>query len=169
MYDNKRALGTLAENLVYNYFKNAGSTVEFSKSEYDSQKDLLIDGEETEVKYQTIFHFFKSHTFGNSPIKAFTVPITSGHNKVVAQNQLDKCLNAKRWIIVQNPSDKLGEKTVKIWEAPVLGKRRFGLSLNSKDGRIVAGFPLSSFKLLADINDRSLYSKIKSLDFSKFS
>ena len=168
MQSNKKALGDLAEKIVFDYFRSIGSSVEFSTNEYDSEKDLIIDGKTVEVKFQTIYHFFKSYCFGNKPIKAFTVPITSSYNKL-AQNQLDKCLNADRWIVVQNPSDKLGEKTIKIWEAPPLGKRRFGNTLNTKDGRIVAGFPLSSFNLLVDIDDRSLYNKIKSLNFSKFS
>jgi len=168
MQKDKKALGDLAERLVFNYFKSKGSSVEFSTNKYDSQKDLIVDGKTVEVKFQTIYHFFKSYCFGNNKIKAFTVPITVGSNKL-AQNQLDKCLNVDRWIIVQNPSDRLREKTIKIWEAPPLGERRFGFSLNSKDMRIVAGFPLSTFNLLVDIDDKPLYNKIKSLDFSKFS
>lgn len=164
---SKEVLGTLAERIVREYFEALGSVVEMATDPFDQTKDMLIDGKKTEVKFQTIFHYFKSYDQEN-PYPAFTVPVTVQSHKV-AQNQLDKCLNAERWIIVQNPSDKLKEKTIKIWEAPPLGSRRFKLSRNSKDGRIVAGFAKSMFELLVDIEHEPLYKKIKSLDCSQFS
>jgi len=164
---SKEALGDLAERVVREYFEALGSVVEMSTDPFDQTKDMLIDKKKTEVKFQTIFHYFKSYDQEN-PYQAFTVPVTMSSYKV-AQNQLDKCLNAERWIILQNPSDKLKEKTIKIWEAPPLGERRFKLARNSNDGRIVAGFAKSMFKLLVDIDHKPLYKKIKSLDCSSFS
>jgi hypothetical protein len=164
---SKEALGSLAERIVKSYFESIGSAVEMSTDSFDQSKDMLIDGKKTEVKFQTIFHYFKSYD-QEAPYPAFTVPITVQSHKV-AQNQLDKCLNADRWIIVQNPSDRLKERTVKIWEAPPLGKRRFKIARNSKDGRIVAGFRMDTFKLLINIDHKPLYKKIKSLDNASFS
>jgi hypothetical protein len=164
---SEKALGDLAERVVREYFETLGSIVEMATDPFDQTKDMLVDKKKTEVKFQTIFHYFKSYD-QEKPYPAFTVPITSSSHKVV-QNQLDKCLNAERWIILQNPSDKLKEKTIKIWEAPPPGERRFKLARNSKDGRVVAGFAMSMFKLLIDIDHEPLYKKIKSLDFSQFS
>jgi hypothetical protein len=164
---SKDALGILAERVVKEYFEALGSVVEMATDPFDQTMDMLIDGLRTEVKFQTIYHYFKSYD-KEKPYPAFTVPVTLSSHKV-AQNQLDKCLNADRWIIVQNPSDKLNQKTIKIWEAPPLGQRRFKLIRNSKDGRVIAGFPMSVFKLLIDIKHEPLYKKIKSLDCSQFS
>ena len=164
---SKDALGTLAERVVKEYFESLGSKVEMALDPFDQTMDMLIDGLRTEVKFQTIYHYFKSYDHEKA-YAAFTVPVTVSSHKV-AQNQLDKCLNADRWIIVQNPSVKLNQRTIKIWEAPPLGQRRFKLIRNSKDGRIIAGFPMSVFKLLIDIEHEPLYKRIKSLDISKFS
>jgi hypothetical protein len=113
---SKKELGDLAEHIVKGYFESIGSKVEMALDPFDQTMDMVIDGLRTEVKFQTIYHYFKSYDQENV-YPAFTVPITTNQHKV-AQNQLDKCLNAHRWIIVQNPSDSLNEKTVKIWEAP---------------------------------------------------
>ena len=164
---SKKELGDLAERIVKNYFKSKGSTVEMSIDPFDQTMDMLIDGLRTEVKFQTIYYYFKSYD-QEKPYPAFTVPVTTSQYKV-AQNQLDKCLNADRWIIVQNPSERLNEKTVKIWEAPPLGQRRFKLIRNNKDGRVTAGFPMSVFNLLVDIDHKPIYNKIKQLNFSTFS
>lgn len=164
---SEQEIGALAERLVKSYFESKGSDVQVSPDPFDGEKDLIIDGARTEVKFQTIYHKFKTYN-ENEPYKAFTVAITSTFDKV-AQNQLDKCLNADRWIVVQNPSNRLGEKTVKIWEAPKLGERRFKINRNRNDGRIVAGFPLECFELLVDIDHEPLYNKIKRLEKAQFS
>lgn len=163
-----KKLGDLAEKIVKEYFEQRGSSVTMAEDPFDHTMDMQIDGESTEVKFMTIYHYFKSHATRGEFKQAFTVPITTRDNKV-AQNQLDKCLNATRWIIVQNPSEKNKEKTVKIWQAPPLGKRRFSIIQNSKDKRIVAGFLKEDFELIVDIDDKMIYNKIKSLDFSAFS
>lgn len=171
MFDTKeriQSLGNLAESVVKNYFEKNGSVVKMATDPFDSSMDMLIDGKTTEVKFMTIRHYFKSHATKGKVEPAFTVPITTRDNRV-AQNQLDKCLNAERWIIVQNPSDKEHETTIKVWEAPPLGHRRFSIIQNSNDRRIIAGFLMKDFKLLVDINDRELYNRIKSLDISQFS
>lgn len=160
-------LGNLSERIVAAYFEHLGSIVEPSTDPYDGSKDMLIDKVRTEVKFQTIYHYFKPYNV-STPYKAFTVPVETAGGKV-SQNQLDKCLNAERWIIVQNPSSKLNEKFIRLWEAPPLGQRRFKTIRNKHDGRIVAGFPLSSFTKIVDINNKELYNKIKQLNISEFS
>lgn len=171
MFDTKekiKSLGDLAEDVVKNYFEKTGSVVKMATDPFDASMDMLVDGKTTEVKFMTIRHYFKSHATNGKIEPAFTVPITTG-NARVAQNQLDKCLNAERWIIVQNPSSKKNETTIKLWEAPSLGKRRFSIIRNSNDGRIIAGFLMKDFKLLIDIDDVMLYNEIKSLDISNYS
>jgi len=171
MFDIKekiQSLGNLAEDVVKNYFEKTGSVVEMATDPFDASMDMLVDGKTTEVKFMTIRHYFKSHATKGNVEPAFTVPITTRDGRV-AQNQLDKCLNAERWIIVQNPSDMKNETTIKLWEAPPLGKRRFSNIRNSNDGRIIAGFLMKDFKLLVDIDDRVLYNKIKSLNISNYS
>lgn len=163
-----KTLGDLAERVVKYYFENKGSVVEMATDPFDSSMDMLIDGETTEVKFMTIRHYFKSYATKGKVEPAFTVPITTRDNRV-AQNQLDKCLNAKRWIIVQNPSDKQKETTIKLWEAPPLGQRRFSIIQNSNDKRIIAGFLMKDFKLLVDMYDHELYNTIKRLDVSQYS
>ena len=163
---NMAALGAYSERLVQYYFESKGSKVQKSSSMYDDKKDILIDGASTEVKFQTIYYNFKSYD-RSEPYMAFTVPIITGDSNKVAQNQLMKCVNVERWIIVQNPA-KPNERTIKIWEAPPLGQRKFKIIQNSKDKRITAGFPLSDFKLLVDIDNKAIFKKIKDLQFSKW-
>lgn len=160
---NMKELGDLAELVVKEYFSNKGSVVEMSADPFDGVKDMTIDGAHTEVKFQTIYHRFRSYD-REEFYEAFTVPITSSNNKV-SQNQLDKCLNADRWLILQNPT---GDKRIKLWEAPPLGKRRFKIIRNSKDGRITAGFAKSMFKNVFDIEHDSLYNKISRLNMSRY-
>ena len=171
MYNVKeriKSLGNLAEEVVKDYFEKNGSVVEMATDPFDGTMDMLIDGKRCEVKFMTLYHFFKSYATRGTALQAFTVPITQRDGRV-AQNQLDKCLNADRWFIVQNPSGRLGEKTIKIWEAPPPGQRRFSNIQNSKDRRIIAGFLKKDFKVLVDIDNPTLYNKIKSLDISQFS
>lgn len=164
---SKNALGKLGERIVKEYFESQGSKVEMALDPFDQTMDMTIDGVRTEVKFQTIYHFFKSYD-REKPYPAFTVAVDTNNSKL-ASNQLDKCLNVPRWIIVQNPSDRLKETTIKLWEAPPPGQRRFKFSCNSKDRRTVAGFDMNMFKLIVDIDHKALYNKIKSLDVSQFS
>ena len=168
MKENIKKLGELGEKIVREYFQNNGSVVEMAADPFDGTMDMLIDGKRCEVKFMTLYHYFKSYATRGTALQAFTVAITQRDGRV-AQNQLDKCLNADRWFIVQNPSNRLGEKTIKIWEAPPPGQRRFSNIQNSNDRRIIAGFLKKDFKLLVDIDDPALYNKIKSLDISQFS
>lgn len=163
---NMETLGAYAERLVRYYFESQGSKVQKSSDLYDDKKDILIDGASTEIKFQTIYYNFKSYDRNNTYM-AFTVPIITGDSNKVAQNQLMKCVNVDRWIIVQNPK-KSHERTIKIWEAPPLGQRKFKIIRNSKDGRITAGFPLSDFKLLTEIDNKPIFDKIKKLEFSQY-
>lgn len=151
------ALGELGEKIVYEYYKSLGSQIEMSVDPFDMQKDMVIDGKKTEVKFQT--PYFRFSPPGYEPYKAFTVPVTGGKNKQVRSNQLDKCLNADRWIIVENPSK--GSNIVRLWEAPPLGKRRFRLVRNSKDDRIAAGFAMSDFSLIIDIDNKKMCDIIR--------
>ena len=94
MSNNKEALGILAEDLIKKHFESLGSIVEYSLDKFDDKKDLIVDGLTVEVKFQTIYHKFRSYNY-EEYYPAFTVPVTCSATKV-AQNQLDKCLNVDR-------------------------------------------------------------------------
>jgi len=159
-----KSLGDLGEEIVRQYFELQGVKVEMSQDPFDMVMDMLLDGLRTEVKFQTLYYKFQPDPRKPS-YEAFTVPITTNYGKAVS-NQLDKCLNADRWIIVQNP--RPGSKVVTLWEAPPPGQRRFKNIINKRDGRATAGFALSLFTKIVDIENDQLYNKIKKLNMSKY-
>jgi hypothetical protein len=156
-------LGKLGERIVKEYFEMQNCKVEMSEDPFDMSKDMMIDGKHTEVKFQTIYYHFKVPNM--ETYEAFTVPITTTKGGAVS-NQLDKCLNADRWIIVQNP--RPGSKLVTLWEAPPPGQRRFRVIQNKRDNRHTAGFALETFNKIIDINNEPLYNRIKEIDKSNY-
>ena len=77
-------LGRAGETLVINYFSKLGKKIEASVDQFDSEKDLLIDGEKYEVKTQVPFIVKDAFTFKPS--------------------QLKKCKNVKKVIFVSVPN-----------------------------------------------------------------
>lgn len=152
---SQKILGDIAETVVSDYFTMQGDTVEMSTDPYDQEKDMFINGVRTEVKFETLYHKFNS----------FSIPVYNTRNGRIAKNQLNKCLNVERLIVVQNPGK---DKVVTLWEATPLGKRDFNLHMNQHDGRLVALFPLETFTKIVDIRSDKLYNEITKYSFSNY-
>ena len=92
MTDKKTLLGGVGEKIVANYMSKQGIIVEQSVDPYDSQKDMKINGKPLEVKTQVPFVYKKCFT--------------------LKKNQLNKCLNADYFVIVQAPCEYLNEAAI---------------------------------------------------------
>lgn len=77
-------LGRAGETIIANYYRLHGQIVEASVDQYDSEKDMLIDGLRCEVKTQVPWITKNSFTF--------------------KPNQLRKCLSADRVIFISVPN-----------------------------------------------------------------
>ena len=87
--DNKQILGTIGEKIVANYMSRIGRIVEVATDPFDSTKDMKVNGKSLEVKTQVPYVLKKGFT--------------------IKPNQLQKCLNADYFVIVQAPCDYLDE------------------------------------------------------------
>jgi hypothetical protein len=90
--DNKQILGTIGEKIVANYMSRIGRIVEVATDPFDSTKDMKVNGKSLEVKTQVPYIIKKGFT--------------------LKKNQLNKCLNADYFVIVQAPCTKLDEATL---------------------------------------------------------
>lgn len=81
---NIEMLGRAGETIIINYCTKHGQIVEASVDQYDSEKDMVIDGLKCEVKTQ--------------------VPWVSKNSFTFKPNQLRKCLNADRVIFISVPN-----------------------------------------------------------------
>ena len=142
----KEDVGEAGEKLVFEYFKQTGHEVKRNDDHYDAEKDLVINGKKAEVKTQTIYRKFPVNK-GYFP--AFTVDIAADSNKIY-RNQLNKCMNVERLIFVGRSSTY--DQTVRIYEAPPLGKRSFSIIQNKIDKRFVAGFIISDMTEIVAIS-----------------
>ena len=77
-------LGRAGETLVSNFFVRKGMIVESSIDQYDSTKDMLVDGKKVEVKTQVPFVYRNAFT--------------------VKENQLTKCRNSDVVVFVSVPT-----------------------------------------------------------------
>jgi len=152
---SQKILGDIAETVVSDYFTIQGNVVEMSTNPYDQEKDMFINTVRSEVKFETLYHKHNS----------FSIPIMNLRTNKISRNQLNKCLNVERLIVVQNPSK---DKIVTLWEAAPLGERNFNLHANQHDGRLVALFPLETFTKIVDICSETLYNEITKYSFSKY-
>ncbi len=152
---SQKILGDIAETVVSDYFTMQGDTVEMSTDPYDQEKDMFINGVRTEVKFETLYHKFNS----------FSIPVYNTRNGKITRNQLNKCVNVERLIVVQNPGK---DRAVTLWEAAPLGKRDFEFIVNQHDGRLVALFPLETFTKIVDIRSDKLYNEITKYSFSNY-
>lgn len=150
----RHELGSEGEELVANWFRSRGLTVERSTDTFDGEKDLTINGKSVEVKTQTIYRRFP-YLQDFSP--AFTVPILE--DTKISRNQLNKCLNVDHLIFVSRSS--MDDPNVRIFRAPELGKRHFTISRNSRDGRYVAGFMLEHMKQMTIFSDDDIVEKFR--------
>ncbi len=85
----RKVLGDIGEKIVGNYMSRIGRTVEMSTDPFDSEKDMIVNGKPLEVKTQVPYCLEKSFT--------------------IRKNQLNKCLSADHFVIVQAPCKYLNE------------------------------------------------------------
>ena len=90
--DNKQILGTIGEKIVANYMSRIGRIVEVATDPFDSTKDMKVNGKSLEVKTQVPYIIKKGFT--------------------IKPNQLQKCLNADHFVIVQAPCTHLDEAAI---------------------------------------------------------
>jgi hypothetical protein len=81
---NIEILGKTGEKIVSNFFSKSGKIVEQAINNFDSTKDMVVDGKKIEVKTQVPFVLKSSFTF--------------------RKNQLRKCLNADQVVFVSIPN-----------------------------------------------------------------
>lgn len=79
-------LGRAGETIIANYCRKHGQLVEASVDQFDSEKDMVIDGLRCEVKTQ--------------------VPWVTKNAFTIRPKQLNKCKNADRVIFVSVPNSK---------------------------------------------------------------
>lgn len=77
-------MGRAGENIVQNYLSGKGHTIKISIDQYDSEKDMLVNGKKVEVKTQ--------------------VPFIMKDAFSIKENQLKKCLSADMVYFVSVPS-----------------------------------------------------------------
>lgn len=141
-------IGEAGELLVANFFRECGCTVVKSHNKYDMHKDILVNNVCMEVKTQTIYRFFPLPDGTTQP--AFTVDIETAYGKIY-HNQLQKCMTVERLIFVARSTGR--NRTVIIYEAAPVGKRKYYQHRNEKDGRLVAGFLISEMTEIARITE----------------
>jgi hypothetical protein len=115
-------LGRAGETIVMNYFSRNGSIVEASVNQFDSQKDMLVDGtKKVEVKTQVPFIKKDAFTF--------------------RENQLKKCLESDELYFVSVPNLKIKHYSAgKVYRAdPKKMKYDF---YRTKDGRQMVIIPI---------------------------
>jgi len=130
--------GNLGERLVAHYFRNLGHTVVESLDLYDNKKDMLIDGQTTEVKTQQMWH--REDAFS------------------VKKDQLAKCTSVDRLIFVETPSTENGN-IVRMWEFPK--EKREVFTKMTKDGRKMRLYPRSKAELVTIIEDEFIIEQFK--------
>jgi len=146
--NKKISIGEFGEKLVKHLFEKRGSTVVLSSDQFDMNKDLTIDGIETEIKTQTPFYCYKNPSTKKIE-ESFTVPITT-NTSLTVYNQLSKVLNVQQLIFVELP--KKNNYIIRIFKAPDLGKRCFTVTQNEKDSRFIAAFPISEMTQLFEFD-----------------
>lgn len=81
---NMEILGKTGEKIVSNFYSRKGKIVEQSINNFDSGKDMMVDGAKVEVKTQVPFVIKNAFSF--------------------RKNQLRKCLNADGVVFVSVPN-----------------------------------------------------------------
>ena len=116
--NSMQKLGRAGESLVANYYNSVGRQVSLSIDQFDSTKDMTIDGKHVEVKTQ--------------------VPFITKNAFTIRPNQLKKCLNSSMIIFVSVPSMKkshssdgkvyeISPENMKYYETSVAGGRKMVL------------------------------------------
>ena len=137
--DKKVTLGDFGEQL-------ASEALNATRSDnwYDMKKDMTLNEslEEAEVKTQN------RHKFRNE----FTV-------NIMYKNQVEKCCNVKRLFFVEYDETD----SIKIWECT---DRKYNI-FSTRDGRLMAGWPINKMTLIKELVDKDKASYMRSLSQSR--
>lgn len=126
-------MGRAGETIVTNYFNRLGVMVEASVDQYDSEKDMLIDGKRVEVKTQV--PFIKKNAF------------------TIKENQLRKCLNADMVYFISVPNATyrhFSDGKVYCIESDKLQYTRYA----TKDGRNMVLIPIAQMEEVFELSDK---------------
>lgn len=151
----KRDVGTLGESICVQFFRMNGHKVQISGDEFDPDKDILINDQTLEVKTQTLYRNFCSYGIVNEP--AFTVTLVEPDG-TVHSNQSSKCANVDRLIFVRRPS--VNDPVIRIYETPPMGKRKYHIGVNKKDGRVVQGYLLRNMTEIGVVTRADLVQEL---------
>lgn len=114
-------MGRAGETIIVNYCTAAGQKVIVSEDQYDSQKDMIIDGLKVEVKTQVPYIYKNAFSF--------------------KPNQLRKCKNADRVIFISVPSkEKPHHSDGKVYL--IKSAEMKYSSYKTKDGRDMIAVPI---------------------------
>lgn len=107
-------LGKTGEKIISNFFSKIGKVVEHSINNFDSTKDMTVDGQKIEVKTQVPFVMKNAFTF--------------------KKNQLKKCLGVDKVIFVSVPNSIVSHYSAgKVYEIES-SKLKYNFYI-TKDGR----------------------------------
>lgn len=134
----KDQLGYIGEYLVRELFGG-----NLSENKFDMKKDIILNsGEFAEVKTQNRDKYRNMFT------------VNTMHS-----NQVEKCVNVQRLFFVEYDSSG----AVKIWECT---DREYTI-YETRDGRLMAGWPIARMNLVKQIDDKELADQMKSLSQSR--
>lgn len=118
---NQAMMGRAGETIVLNWFSSNGIVVKASVDQYDSQKDMIVEGKKIEVKTQVPFVIKDAFTFKD--------------------NQLRKCLQADYVYFVSVPNKtKPHHSDGKVYRIES-SKMVYG-TYRTKDGRTMITVPI---------------------------
>ena len=150
-----KSLGYEGERLVELFFKLKNHKVLLSDNPYDEEKDMQIDGVNSEVKTQITYRNARPYGDSDNTEPAFTVNVEA--NGRVYRNQKHKCMTVKRLIFVKRPDPM--DPVIRIYEAPPPESRKCYVKPNKWDGRLVALFLLKDLTELGVIEDQDLIKR----------
>ena len=157
MYDRRKRddakmekLGLEGEKLVKAIYEIMGHTVILSEDKYDSEKDMLIDGQTCEVKTQ--------------------IPVITQNCMAIKTNQYYKCINADILLFVEIPySNRYGvNETVNIYQAKIRdSSNSLWIPWRSADGRDMMLYPISKLTLIESIQNEEICKRFADLSNSQ--
>lgn len=113
-------LGRAGETIILNHFVKKGKNVEVSVNQFDSQKDMLVEGKSIEVKTQVPFITKNSFSF--------------------KKNQLKKCVSADEVYFISVPTNKKHFSEGKVYS--IRGSDIEYKEFKTRDGREMILIPI---------------------------
>lgn len=117
---NVEKLGRAGESIITNYFNSKGMKVELSVNQFDSEKDMIVEGKMIEVKTQ--------------------VPFVTKDSFSIRSNQLKKCISADEVYFISVPTVKNHFSEGKVYA--IRGSEIKYKKHRTKDGRDMILIPI---------------------------